>query len=73
MVSYENMRWHDLERHTAFIFKTKTKIRCLDGYGFIRPQRNKKERENSKIYIVNSKYIDSYYISKSFKNYICFG
>lgn len=54
------MRCHDLERHTTFEFRTQTRIRCLGGSGFIGPQRNKKERDNSKIHIVNSKYIDSY-------------
>lgn len=63
IISNENIRWCDLERHTACVFKTKClkdRVRCLDGCGFIGPQRNKKEREHSKIYIVNSKYIDSY-------------
>lgn len=55
IISDENIRWRDLERHIVFVNKTKTSIQCLDGSRFIGPQWNKKERDSSKIDVVNSK------------------
>lgn len=54
VISNENIRWHDLERHVVFMNKTKNSIRCLDGSRFIGPQWNKRERDSSKIRGVNS-------------------
>lgn len=50
------MTWKDI----LHLCLTTTSIRCLDGCGFIGPQRHKKEKDDSKMHIVNLKYIDSY-------------
>ena len=60
IISDENIRWRELERHIVFVNKTKTSIRCLDVSRFIGPQWNKKERDSSKIHVLIQKYIDSY-------------
>lgn len=54
------MTWKDI-LHLSLRLKSE----CLGGYGFIESQKNKK-KDHSKIYIVNSKYIDSYKTSRSF-------